>query len=307
MFLLLFSPILGSLIQPGSQLPTQITIDGDIKTGEWEGRSWKISEFTVFNHPDYQSHQYVYISRNETHLLLGIDLTGDITAGEEDEWIGVAIDTYNDDLIADDYLHDVPVKNQLFNFTNERFFWSVYNDDFLGNHVPLIPGVPYPHIEEERVYSTIPRHAIQIEWSFGSSPNANWNHRQFEIALAFNELHVYNWSIWEDYWVDDINLIDEAIDIGELEIGRDRWNVTTGDIIGIMIEGYGTVAFPPESFMHYCLPAQGAMAFYETFDDIWGDMAWEWEINYINWQVCNLTARTNSSQSNPFYDAPFPI
>jgi hypothetical protein len=70
-----------------------IVIDGVISETEWEDRDWKIQFHLdideVFNPPDKDGFNYMYLGEDYTNFYVGLDLCSDQTGDPTDEWLGI--------------------------------------------------------------------------------------------------------------------------------------------------------------------------------------------------------------------------
>jgi len=158
----LFSIVLFLLMGPFSiiawgQLPKtsmsapmeNIVIDGVINEAEWADRDWKSGFYLdideVFNPPDKDGWNYLYLGEDISNLYLGLDLCSDQTGDLTDEWVGVWLNINNrsfDSLTSwadfldngtESLLHDVENDAVFPFFRNDlRSFqggWDINNDD----------------------------------------------------------------------------------------------------------------------------------------------------------------------------------
>ncbi|TFF89444.1 MAG: hypothetical protein EU549_00580 [Promethearchaeota archaeon] len=222
--------------------PSIPNIDGQINTNEWKS-AYKTDHYLVFwvydwadLDPNLQTYNYLYLYADEDFLYVGVDLCGDITNETYSEVFGIDIDTINDDMIYGDN----PIN---FSKTNARFYWDVWHDE--------------PLLGENSFNTTINPNDVELAWSFGSSPNAAWDHRMFELKINLTAL-TYNYTS-EGTWKSG--------------------HVQMGDRIGVMVHGYGTAA---TNSIEYTIPGQGI-----GIGNIKADYPWEIEYNYLNWEVNN--------------------
>ncbi len=76
-----------------------VVIDGVINEAEWADRDWKIN-FTldiddVFNPPDKDGYNYMYLGEDYTNFYVGLDLISDQTGDPTDEWVGIWMNVNN--------------------------------------------------------------------------------------------------------------------------------------------------------------------------------------------------------------------
>ncbi|MBD3228371.1 MAG: hypothetical protein GF329_09300 [Candidatus Lokiarchaeota archaeon] len=232
------------------QLKGPKIINGQITSGEWDD-AYITRHYEVFwvnpstdLDPNLQGYNYLYLTADEDYLYIAVDLCGDITNDTTLEAFGFAIDTLADCYNYDDY-------EENFTKTNERFYWDVNNDQTI--------------IGDNKYNTTIDPGDVELAWSFGSSPNAAWDHRIFEVKVNLTAL-LYNYTSGST-WISG--------------------NVEMGDTIGIMIHGYGTVA---TNSIEYTIPSQGI-----SYSDVSNfDYCWEEELNYMKWNVNNQGIGTNN-------------
>ena len=77
----------------GSTPMQNVVVDGVIHEAEWADRDWKI-KFNldideVFNPPDKDGANYMYLGEDFTNFYIGLDLCSDQTGDPTDEWVGV--------------------------------------------------------------------------------------------------------------------------------------------------------------------------------------------------------------------------
>lgn len=76
-----------------------IVVDGVINEAEWADRDWKIEFYLdideVFNPPDNDGWNYLYLGEDVSNLYLGLDLCSDQTGDLTDEWVGVWLNINN--------------------------------------------------------------------------------------------------------------------------------------------------------------------------------------------------------------------
>lgn len=77
----------------GSTPMQNVVIDGVINEAEWTDRDWKI-KFNldideVFNPPDKDGANYMYLGEDVANFYVGLDLCSDQTGDPTDEWVGV--------------------------------------------------------------------------------------------------------------------------------------------------------------------------------------------------------------------------
>ena len=112
-----------------------IVVDGVINETEWADGDWKVKFYLdideVFNPPDKDGANYLYLGEDPTNFYIGLDLCSDQTGDPTDEWVGVWINvnnrTFNNittwasylDNGAESLLHDVENDNVYPYFRNE--------------------------------------------------------------------------------------------------------------------------------------------------------------------------------------------
>jgi hypothetical protein len=83
----------------GSAPMKNIVIDGVINEAEWADRDWKIKFYLdideVFNPPDKDGWNYLYLGEDVSNLYVGLDLCSDQTGDLTDEWVGVWLNVNN--------------------------------------------------------------------------------------------------------------------------------------------------------------------------------------------------------------------
>ncbi|MHA2182840.1 MAG: hypothetical protein ACXAAH_15585, partial [Promethearchaeota archaeon] len=76
-----------------------VVIDGVISETEWEDRDWKIQFYLniddVFNPPDKDGYNYMYLGEDYTNFYVGLDLCSDQTGNLTDEWVGIWLNVNN--------------------------------------------------------------------------------------------------------------------------------------------------------------------------------------------------------------------
>ena len=76
-----------------------VVIDGVINEAEWADRDWKIDFYLdideVFNPPDKDGWNYMYLGEDVSNLYMGLDLCSDQTGDLTDEWVGVWLNINN--------------------------------------------------------------------------------------------------------------------------------------------------------------------------------------------------------------------
>lgn len=118
LLLSLFSFKTNAILPPKtSNLPMQnIVIDGTINEAEWSDSDWKVEFYLniddVFNPPDTDGYNYLYLGEDLDYLYIGLDLCSDQTGGEIGEWLGVWLNT----------------NNRFFNYTSTPTWESYIND-----------------------------------------------------------------------------------------------------------------------------------------------------------------------------------
>jgi hypothetical protein len=83
----------------GSAPMQDVVIDGVISDAEWVDRDWKIN-FTldiddVFNPPDKDGVNYMYLGEDHTNFYVGLDLCSDQTGDPTGEWVGIWLNVNN--------------------------------------------------------------------------------------------------------------------------------------------------------------------------------------------------------------------
>ena len=91
---------LGQLLETSGSTPMEnVVIDGVINEAEWADKDWKIGFYLdideVFNPPDTDGWNYLYLGEDVSNLYIGLDLCSDQTADLTDEWIGVWLNINN--------------------------------------------------------------------------------------------------------------------------------------------------------------------------------------------------------------------
>jgi len=132
----------------GSLPMENINVDGTINEAEWADRDWKVKFYLdideVFNPPDTDGYNYLYLGEDLINFYIGLDLCSDQTGDITKEWVGVWLNvnnrSFNDlsgwasylDNGTESLLHDVENNTALSYFTNELSISSSgwdFNDD----------------------------------------------------------------------------------------------------------------------------------------------------------------------------------
>jgi len=100
LLLSLFPSKINAILPKTSNSPMQnIVIDGTINEAEWSDSDWEVEFYLniddVFNPPDADGYNYLYLGEDLDNLYIGLDLCSDQTGGETDEWLGVWLNTNN--------------------------------------------------------------------------------------------------------------------------------------------------------------------------------------------------------------------
>ena len=82
----------------GSAPMENIVIDGVINEAEWADGDWKVGFYLniddVFNPPDKDGYNYMYLGEDVSNFYIGLDLCSDQTGDPTDEWVGVWLNVY---------------------------------------------------------------------------------------------------------------------------------------------------------------------------------------------------------------------
>lgn len=92
--------IYAQIPQTSGSAPMQnVIIDGVISETEWAERDWKVQFYLdideVFNPPDKDGYNYMYLGEDYTNFYVGLDLCSDQTGDPADEWLGIWLITNN--------------------------------------------------------------------------------------------------------------------------------------------------------------------------------------------------------------------
>jgi len=83
----------------GTSPMQNVVIDGDINEAEWADRDWKIPFYLnideVFNPPDKDGYNYMYLGEDYNNFYVGLDLCSDQTGDPTDEWVGIWLNVNN--------------------------------------------------------------------------------------------------------------------------------------------------------------------------------------------------------------------
>ncbi len=83
----------------GSAPMENIVVDGVINEAEWADRDWKVKFHLdiddVFNPPDKDGYNYMYLGEDVSNFYVGLDLASDQTGDPTDEWVGVWLNVNN--------------------------------------------------------------------------------------------------------------------------------------------------------------------------------------------------------------------
>ena len=76
-----------------SFIPSTITIDGNISSGEWDDAAHIEQWYMDADEENTDGNNYMYLTEDATYLYIGLDLCSDTTNDGTGEWVGVWLNT----------------------------------------------------------------------------------------------------------------------------------------------------------------------------------------------------------------------
>lgn len=134
-----------------------IVIDGNINETEWSDADWKVEFYLnideVFNPPDSDGYNYLYLGEDIYNLYIGLDLCSDQTGNVTEEWLGVWLNTnnrsFNNITIWENYfndgveslIHDVEIDDVLPFFTDYFSSWTGRGFNSDSEYTPILGNI----------------------------------------------------------------------------------------------------------------------------------------------------------------------
>jgi hypothetical protein len=169
-----------------------IIIDGNINETEWSDADWKIEFYLnideIFNPPDSDGYNYLYLGEDLNNLYIGFDLCSDQTGDVTEEWLGVWLNINNRSFDT------ITTWENYFNDGIESLIHDVENDDVLPFFTDSITSWSGKKFNSDSEYNPI---LGNIE--------GNYTHLDSGIGPSFNITSVQNLGdhqIWIDFSID---------------------------------------------------------------------------------------------------------
>jgi len=126
-------------------LMQNVTIDGDIKDGEWDDADWYNIPFYLDannTHGDADGFNYLSLGEDTDNILISIDLCSDRTDNDDGEWLGVWLNTaereFGQNPFGDPYLEwydylNNGTENIVYDVENEQTYPFFQNETVIEN------------------------------------------------------------------------------------------------------------------------------------------------------------------------------
>ncbi len=130
-----------------------IVIDGNINETEWSDKDWKVEFYLnideVFNPPDADGYNYMYLGEDMNNLYIGLDLCSDQTGDVTDEWLGVWLNINNRTF------YNTTTWENYFNDGVESLIHDVENDELLPFFTNYITWWPGKKVNSDNEYNSV--------------------------------------------------------------------------------------------------------------------------------------------------------
>jgi len=196
----------------GSEPMANIVVDGVINETEWADGDWKVKFYLnideVFNPPDKDGFNYMYLGEDVTNFYVGLDLCSDQTGDPTDEWVGVWMNvnnrTFDDNISWASYL-DNGTESLIHDVENDRVY-PYFRNEYSG----LSGGYDINNDDEYNVvYGTTQGNYTLFDWggapyfNITSSLSAGNNLTQLDFSVDIKEW----FSLFPEISAEAVNLM----------------------------------------------------------------------------------------------------